>query len=52
MARFERLSGAPLDAETVAHLAEIGMIRLDGTRLRATKAGRAVLNAVICDLLP
>lgn len=52
MARFERLAGAPLDAETVRHLDEIGMIRIENGRLCATEAGRAVLNAVICELLP
>ena len=50
--RFAALSGAPLDVTAVAHLQEIGMIETNGQRLRATSRGRAVLNAVIRDLLP
>ncbi|WP_300549570.1 radical SAM family heme chaperone HemW [Roseovarius sp.] len=50
--RFAALSGAPLDVTAVAHLQEIGMIEANGQRLRATSRGRAVLNAVIRDLLP
>jgi oxygen-independent coproporphyrinogen-3 oxidase len=52
MARFTRLAGVPFDPETLAHLDDIGMIRVESGRLRATEAGRAVLNAVICELLP
>lgn len=51
-ARFERLSGAPLDPGTVTHLQRIGMIRVENDRICATAKGRAVLNAVIRDLLP
>ena len=51
MARFARLSGVPLNAATLAHLGEIGMVEVEGGRLRATPAGRAVLNAVIGALL-
>lgn len=50
--RFERLAGKPLDLNSLDHLGAIGMITADGPRLRATAAGRAVLNAVIRDLLP
>ncbi len=52
MARFARLSGAPLDAGAVAHLQDLGMVSVETGRLRATETGRAVLNAVICELLP
>ncbi|MBC7164169.1 MAG: coproporphyrinogen III oxidase [Roseovarius sp.] len=52
MARFARLSGAPLDAGAIGHLHELGMVRVENGRLRATETGRAVLNAVICELLP
>ncbi len=51
-ARYAALSGAPLNAGAVAHLEEIGMIKQQGARLCATQQGRAVLNAVIRDLLP
>ncbi|KCV82528.1 coproporphyrinogen III oxidase [Actibacterium atlanticum] len=50
--RFERLSGAPLDAEKLDSLLEIGMISLENHRLRATSQGRAVLNAVLRELIP
>ncbi|MGX0974347.1 putative oxygen-independent coproporphyrinogen III oxidase [Roseovarius sp. MBR-51] len=50
--RFEKLAGQPLSPHVVDHLQQIGMIEPLGTRLRATRAGRAVLNAVIRDLLP
>jgi oxygen-independent coproporphyrinogen-3 oxidase len=52
MARFERLSGTPLDAHALRHLTEIGMVRVENGRLCATEAGRAVLNSVIFDLMP
>ncbi len=51
-ARFERLAGKPLDPAAVDHLVSIGMIETHDSRLRATRSGRAVLNAVIRDLLP
>lgn len=50
--RFLRLAGQPLVPEVIDHLQTIGMIEPVGTRLRATRAGRAVLNAVIRDLIP
>ncbi|TMV07192.1 coproporphyrinogen III oxidase [Ruegeria sediminis] len=49
--RFERLSGSPLLPDRLSHLAELGMVELDQGRLRATRQGRAVLNAVIRELL-
>jgi oxygen-independent coproporphyrinogen-3 oxidase len=51
-ARVASLGGKPLDEGAIAHLKSIGMIEAHGHRLRATRAGRAVLNAVIRDLLP
>ncbi len=51
-ARFERLAGRPLDAETLADLSDLGMIREGDGRIAATPLGRAVLNAVIRELLP
>lgn len=51
MTRYARLAGAPFDSATLAHLVDIGMIRIEADRLRATSAGRALLNSVICDLL-
>ncbi len=49
--RHREIAGQPLAADRLAHLAEIGMVTLDDHRLRATSEGRAVLNAVLRDLL-
>ncbi len=49
--RFGALSKQPLPQEKLQHLCELGMIELHDNRLRATKDGRAVLNAVIRELL-
>ena len=46
------LAGEELDASALAELQELGMIRIDGDRLKTTPDGRAVLNAVIRKLLP
>ena len=51
MARYERLAGVPLDAGRLRNLEEIGMVDIDGGHLRATQSGRAVLNAVLRELL-
>lgn len=51
MARYERLAGVPLDTERLDYLEEIGMLSITGERLRATRSGRAVLNAVLRELL-
>jgi len=51
MARHAALAGAPLDADRVRHLEEIGMTEVAGGRLRVTGAGRPVLNAVLRELL-
>jgi len=50
-ARFEALSGRPLDAERVAALEGYGFVRRDGDgRLRVTAEGFPVLDAVVADL--
>lgn len=51
LARFLALSGAPLPESALARLTEIGMIDVEGGRLRATRAGRPVLNAILRELL-
>ena len=50
--RFAALCGADFDAARVAHLVEIGMIQAEQGLIRATKQGRAVLNAIIRELMP
>ncbi|MEM7597779.1 MAG: radical SAM family heme chaperone HemW [Pseudomonadota bacterium] len=49
--RFEALSGAKLPKPSLDHLIEIGMIDVSSDRIRATRQGRIVLNAVIQELL-
>ncbi len=49
--RFRSLSGMQLEQSRLDHLSQIGMISQNANRLVATKDGRAVLNAVIRELL-
>ncbi|KJZ26390.1 radical SAM family heme chaperone HemW [Tritonibacter mobilis] len=49
--RHEALAGKPLSVEKIQELTDWGMIVVDGARLRATSQGRAVLNAVLRELL-
>lgn len=49
--RHEALAGKPLSVKKIQELTEWGMIVVDGARLRATSQGRAVLNAVLRELL-
>jgi len=51
LARYQRLSGRLPDADAVARLADLGLVDPAGGRLRATAAGRAVLNGVLRELL-
>jgi putative oxygen-independent coproporphyrinogen III oxidase len=51
MLRYEALAGAALDAEKLADLGAMGLIDVKDGRLRATHAGRAVLNGVLRELL-
>ena len=51
-ARYEALAGRALPAQALADLESYGMIAQDGPRIRATREGRAVLNAVIRALMP
>ncbi|ARC87206.1 radical SAM family heme chaperone HemW [Rhodovulum sp. MB263] len=52
LSRQERMAGAPLNFNKIKELSELGLIVVDHGFLRATSAGRAVLNAVIRALLP
>nr|WP_111301332.1 radical SAM family heme chaperone HemW [Paracoccus saliphilus] len=49
-ARYARLAGQPLDEVAVASLHDLGMVTRTGGRLRATDAGRPVLNAILREL--
>ena len=51
LARYEALSGQPLDPERIAFLEGEGFVRrLPGGRLKVTPEGFPVLNAVVADL--
>jgi putative oxygen-independent coproporphyrinogen III oxidase len=50
VARYERLSPAPLPADRVARLGELGLLLLENGRLKATANGRAVLNGILREL--
>ena len=50
--RYRALSGADFSPDKLRDLVEIGMITQEQGRIRATRAGRAVLNAVIRELMP
>ncbi len=49
-ARFERLAGRPLNPERLRYLSDIGMIE-QGARIKTTRDGRMVLNAILQELL-
>lgn len=49
--RFTDLAGHPLDAGTLTHLTDIGMISVDQNHLIVTDQGFRVLNSVISALL-
>ncbi|MES0862039.1 radical SAM family heme chaperone HemW [Ruegeria sp. SCPT10] len=49
--RYSALTGKPPEQSKLDHLTQIGMISQHGNRVSATKDGRAVLNAVIRELL-
>ncbi|WP_424832144.1 radical SAM family heme chaperone HemW [Ruegeria sp.] len=49
--RYAILAGHPLSRSKIDHLTELGMIHSQAGRLAATANGRAVLNAVIRELL-
>ncbi len=49
--RYAALAGGPLSAVAVKDLEALGMVEINGPKLKATRQGRAVLNAVIGKLL-
>jgi putative oxygen-independent coproporphyrinogen III oxidase len=51
LTRYEKLSGSPISETKLAELQNLGMIQRHGTRIIATARGRAVLNAVLKDLM-
>ncbi|MGH1369933.1 MAG: radical SAM family heme chaperone HemW [Maritimibacter sp.] len=52
LGRFEAILGSPLEASKINALEGLSLVECTGGRLRATRSGRAVLNAILADLLP
>ena len=50
LARHARLAGAPLDDDAVSRLTNLGMVEQVDGRLRATRQGRPLLNAILREL--
>ena len=52
LSRYKTLTGEPLNDNKINMLKEIEMVETRGDILRTTSSGRAVLNAILRDLLP
>ena len=50
--RYDGLAGKPLEARSLTHLTDIGMITSKNSNLTVTDQGFRVLNSVIAELLP
>jgi len=50
--RYEQILGSSLDINNINMLRDLGLVRIDGLRLEATRQGVLVLNALIAALLP
>lgn len=50
MDRHARLAGRPLDDGTIRRLEDLGMVERAGRRLRTTRDGRPLLNAILREL--
>ena len=50
LGRYESLAAQPIDTNKVAALQSLGFVSLEDSRLRATPAGRRVLNTLIQEL--
>jgi oxygen-independent coproporphyrinogen-3 oxidase len=51
LTRYEKLSNAQISETKLVELQDLGMIQRHGTRISATARGRAVLNAVLKELM-
>ena len=52
MARYSTLAGFGLEPQVIQRLQDLGMVKIEGRRLSATTSGRAILNAIIRELMP
>ncbi len=51
LARFERLMSHPVPQTKIEALIDLGLIEQNGTHIKATRAGRPVLNGLLRELL-
>ncbi len=51
MERFRTISGRSLPLAKLAELVEDGLLQIDGNRVRTTRPGRLLLNAILRELL-
>lgn len=51
LTRYQNLNGSPFSKEKLSYLEDLDMITVDGSQLIVSPKGRAVLNAVINELL-
>jgi len=47
MDRYTALAGTPLEAAALAEMQDLGLLQIDGPRLRTTREGRALLDAIL-----
>lgn len=52
LSRYENLAGYSMNYNKIKYLEEFEMVRRDGDTLSTTPSGRAVLNAVLRELMP
>ena len=52
LSRYQRIAKRPLPLDKVSHLADIGMVKVEGDKLIVNNQGVMVLNAVIEGLMP
>lgn len=52
LTRYSKILGDEININEINHLTGIGLVETRAERLRATKKGRAVLNAIIANLMP
>jgi putative oxygen-independent coproporphyrinogen III oxidase len=50
LVRYEKLNGMAMDANKIAGLKSLGLIKREGSQLKATIQGRRLLNALIAEL--
>lgn len=50
LSRYQKISGASLSDQKISHLCALGLVVIEGGYLKATNAGRPLLNGILRDL--